>query len=246
MTVPVVAMVTGASRGIGAATAAHFVRAGATVFLASRSASALEASVCQLNTLGAGVAVALPLDVSDESSISAAFRTVFQTSRRLDVLVNCAGVMEGGLLGAISSETLTDTLIVNATGTILCMQAAARMMQRHKSGAIVNVSSVMATHAAAGKTAYAASKAAVESATRSAAVELAPWGIRVNAVAPGWIDTELVAHLSPALRGETQARVPLGRAGHADEVAGVIAFLAGASASYVTGAIVPVDGGYVP
>ncbi len=246
MTDAVVAMVTGAARGIGAATASQFVRDGATVFVAGRNIAALEAHATMLNAMGPGSAVVLSLDVSDPSSIAAAFRVVFATTRRLDVLVNNAGIMDSGLIGAITDVNLAQAFATNATGAIQCLQAAARLMQRHKHGSIINVSSVMATRPAAGKTAYAASKAALEAATRSAALELASWGIRVNAVAPGWIDTELVAPLSTAVRAETQLRVPLGRPGQPEEVANVIAFLASPAASYITGAIVPVDGGYTP
>jgi 3-oxoacyl-[acyl-carrier protein] reductase len=241
-----VVLVTGASRGIGAATVARFARDGATVFAAARNVNALQQMAHELSVRGQGGVTVLPLDVADSDSIAAAFRTIFASARRLDVLVNCAGAMETALHGAIDAASLNRLFAVNSTGTILCQQAAARLMQRHQRGAIINVSSVMAAHAAAGRTAYAASKAAVEAATRVAAVELAPWGIRVNAVAPGWIETDLVSSLSAAQREATQQRVPMGRIGRPDEVASVIAFLASADAAYVTGAIVRVDGGYTP
>jgi 3-oxoacyl-[acyl-carrier protein] reductase len=246
MSAPVVALVTGATRGIGAAVAARFVRDGAIVYLTGRSIEALTTSAAALSATGPGSAIPLLLDVRDPQSISDAFRTVFTAQKRLDVLVNNAGVMETGMLGGFTADGLASQLAVNTSGTILCLQAAARLMQRAKRGAIINVSSVMATHGGTGQTAYAASKAAVDAATRAAAQELAPWGIRVNAVAPGWIDTELVAHLTDAQREATTRRVPMARAGRPEEVAAAIAFLASSDASYITGAIVAVDGGYVP
>jgi 3-oxoacyl-[acyl-carrier protein] reductase len=241
-----VALVTGASRGIGAAIAARLVRDGYRVWLGGRDSSVLAARAAQLAEAGPGAAQPLVLDVADASSIAAAFRVVHTDSRRLDVLVNNAGIMDDALTGMLQPAALERTLATNVSGTVLCQQAAARLMQRQKRGSIVNVSSVMATHGTAGKIAYAASKAAVEGATRAAARELAPWGIRVNAVAPGWVETDLLATLTDAQRTQARERTPLGRAGTANEIAAVVAFLAGDEAAYVTGAIVPVDGGYVP
>lgn len=242
----VVACVTGAARGIGAATAARFVRDGATVFVAGRDVAACTATADALTATGPGRAIALEMDVADAASISAAFRMIFGTTKRLDVLVNNAGVMPSMLIGTMDAAAIERVLATNTTGAILCMQAAARLMQRASGGAIVNVSSVLASHGVIGRTAYAASKAALEAATRAAAVECAAWKVRVNAVAPGWIDTPLVAGFSETEAAAVRARVPMGRAGRAEEVADVIAFLASDAAAYVTGAVVPVDGGYVP
>jgi 3-oxoacyl-[acyl-carrier protein] reductase len=243
---PLVVLVTGGSRGIGAATAEWFVRRGATVYVASRELESLAAVARTLESAGPGHAVPLALDVRDSTSIAEAFRTVFTAEKRLDVLVNNAGVMPSGMLGTLDRAAIDDVLSVNTTGAILCLQAASRLMQRARRGAIVNVSSILAAHGVVGRTAYSASKAALEAVTRTAAVECAPWGIRVNAVAPGWIDTDLVAGLASDTQAAMRARVPMARAGQAAEVAQVIGFLATDAASYVTGAVVPVDGGYVP
>jgi len=241
-----VVCVTGATRGIGAATAELFVRAGATVFVAGRDAARCTDSASRLSALGPGTAIALSLDVSDSSSIAEAFRSIFAQTRRLDVLVNNAAVMPGGLLGALDRSAIDAAFAVNTTGAILCLQAAMRLMQRTRQGAIINVSSVLASHGVAGRTAYAASKAALEAATRTAAAECAPWGIRVNAVAPGWIDTELVSGYSTEEQDTIRARVPMGRIGRPEEVARAIGFLADEASSYITGVVLPVDGGYVP
>lgn len=243
---PMLVCVTGATGGIGAATAELFVREGATVFVSGRDADACAKLASKLKEIGPGTAVPVVLDTSDRESISAAFRSIFASSNGLDVLVNNAGVMPGGMLGTLDGSTLDMAFAVNSTGAILCMQAALRLMQRKRKGAIVNVSSVLAMHPVAGRTVYSASKAALEAATRTAAVEGAAWGIRVNAVAPGWIDTALVADQSDEEKNQIRVRVPLGRAGNANEVARSIAFLASDAASYITGAVLSVDGGYRP
>lgn len=237
---------TGGSRGIGAATAEVFVRNGATVFIAGRDMDKCQETASMLNDIRSGSTTPLQLDVGSPESIGEAFRHIFKTTKRLDVLVNNAGIMREGVIGTIDSSTIDSVLATNTKGALLCLQSAVRLMQRERYGAIVNVTSVLASHGARGQAVYSASKAALEAITRAAAIECAPWGIRVNAVAPGWIDTEMVDGFSESDKNNILARVPTGRIGQPQEVAQAIAFLASDQASYITGSILSVDGGYIP
>lgn len=239
-----VAVITGAGSGIGRATAVLLAQRGYALVIMSRTREQLTETAA---LTGASERVeVVGGDVGDAAQCRHVVQRAVERFGRLDVLVNNAGVMPSMLLGTMDAAGIESVLATNTTGAILCMQGALRLMQRHRRGAIVNVSSVLAAHGVVGRTAYAASKAALEAATRAAAVECAPWGVRVNAVAPGWIDTELVADFDDVQRDALRARVPMGRAGQAAEVASAIAFLASDAAAYVTGAVLPVDGGYVP
>lgn len=238
------AVVTGASRGIGRAIAETLAGHGADVALvAVHDPAALTAQAAELAARAGVRALALPGDVGDPAAVKACYQAVWSAWKRLDVLVNNAGVMEGALIGMIGDELIDRTLATNTRGAILHLQGAARLMARAKRGAIVNLASIIGERGVAGQAVYAASKAAVVGLTRAAAVELAPQGIRVNAVAPGLIDTELVAHLSPEARAAQLAQIGLGRIGAADEVADVVVFLASDLAGYVTGQVLGVDGG---
>ncbi|WP_275291151.1 SDR family NAD(P)-dependent oxidoreductase [Amycolatopsis sp. La24] len=235
-----VALVTGGTRGIGLATAKALAEAGATVVLTGRDESrAKEAAAA------AGASAGLALDVTDAKAVSTLVRGVAKEHGKLDIVVANAGVMEDALLGMIKEDLVDTTLSTNVAGTLHTVQAAARAMMRKKTGAIVVLASIVGEYGSAGQTVYAASKAAVANIARSAAKELGRSGIRVNAVAPGVIDTDLTAGLAEDAKADNIARTPLGRLGAAEDVAKAIRFLVSDEASFVTGQVLGVDGGLV-
>ncbi|WP_326945598.1 MULTISPECIES: glucose 1-dehydrogenase [unclassified Amycolatopsis] len=235
-----VALVTGGTRGIGLATVRALAAAGATVVLTGRDeARAKEAASA------AGAAAGLALDVTDAKAVSSLVRGVAKEHGRLDIVVANAGIMEDALLGMIREELVDTTLSTNVAGTLHTVQAAARAMMRKKTGSIVVLASIVGVYGSAGQTVYAASKAAVANIARSAAKELGRSGIRVNAVAPGVIETDLTAGLSEDAKAENAGKTPLGRLGRAEDVANAIRFLVSDDASFITGQVLGVDGGLV-
>lgn len=238
------ALVTGASRGIGAATARELSRRGYAVVLHHHTgeveAAALEAEL----SAGGGRAFLARANVADPTAVSAMFRAIDADVGPLDVVVCNAGITRDALLGASEPAELDALFAVNVAGVVHVCREAARRMVSQRRGSIVNVSSVAAQRPGRGQAGYAASKGAVESLTRALAVELAPRGIRVNAVAPGIIDTAMTKELQALAPDELKRRVLLRRLGTADEVARVIGFLASEDGSYVTGQVWNVDGGF--
>lgn len=230
-----VALVTGSTRGIGLAAARRLAEDGFTVVVNGTDA---EAARARADELGGD---ALAFDVADADAVQAAARELFSRHKRLDVLVNNAGVLDDALLGMIDPRR---TFEVNALGVLNTMQACARLLARGDGGAIVNVASIIGITGNRGQVAYGGSKAAVIGMTRSAAKELAP-KVRVNAVAPGFIDTDMTRALDPEIFEQRVAAVGLGRAGTPEEVAEAIAWLASDRARYVTGQVLGVDGGMV-
>jgi 3-oxoacyl-[acyl-carrier protein] reductase len=239
-----VALITGSTRGIGWATAQQLASQGATVVVHSRENQDLaQQRASELHSRFSTPATAVVGDTSVAASIEPIYREIHRQFRRLDILVNNAGALEGGALGMIPAATAERMLAVNALGPLLHLQQAARLMMRAKSGAIVNMTSILGTQGAAGWAAYSTAKSGLVGLTRSAAKELAPHGIRVNAVAPGFIDTDMTASLPEASRYATRAAIGMGRFGAAEEVARTIAFLVSDAASYITGQVIGVDGG---
>jgi 3-oxoacyl-[acyl-carrier protein] reductase len=231
-----VGFVTGGTRGIGLATARLLAAHGAQVVIAGTDEQRTREAADMFG--GRGVAC----DSREPDQISAAYRTIRAEFGRLDFLVNNAGVLQDALVGMISPEMIDDVLGVNTKGPILHMQAASRLMRR-SGGSIVNVSSIIGMRGNAGQVVYAASKAAIIGLTASAAKELAPRSIRVNAVAPGFIETDMTAALDPEKFSERMDSIAMGRIGTPQDVAGAVLFLVSDLSSYVTGQVLGVDGG---
>jgi 3-oxoacyl-[acyl-carrier protein] reductase len=241
-----VALVTGSTRGIGWAVAELLAERGATVVVNGASdADLLRTRVADLRSRFGGAHTGELADVGDPAAAEGLVKAVFSAHRRLDVLVNNAGVLEDALLGMIRADMAERVFAVNALGALHVLQAATRLMRRGDGGAIVNVSSIMGIEGNAGETVYSGSKAALVGITKSAAKELAPLGIRVNAVAPGFIKTDMTNTVTEDIVRDRIASIALGRAGAPSEVAEVIAFLASDAAGYVTGEVLLVDGGMV-
>lgn len=239
-----VALVTGAGRGIGRAIAERLAAAGADVVVnGSRSSEHLDAVAHHLRNAHGVRSLALPADVASASAVAAMMQATFKEFGRLDILVNNAGVMKDGLIGMIREADLNETIGTNTIGTLNCIQSGARLMQRGGGGSIINVSSIMGMRGNAGQLVYSASKGAVITATYSAAKELATKGIRVNAIAPGFIDTDLTKNLAPSVRDERVANIAMRRVGTPENVADAALFLASDLSSYVTGQVIGVDGG---
>ncbi|MDI4232778.1 SDR family NAD(P)-dependent oxidoreductase [Bradyrhizobium sp. Arg237L] len=238
-----VALVTGAARGIGLATARRFLAEGWRVALLDIERELLNDAVAGLKQ--AENTLALPCDVSDAAAVAAAVAAVEKRFGRLDALVNNAGVAVFAPLLETSDADWSRILAVNLTGPFLCAKAAAPLMREHGGGAIVNITSISAVRASTLRSAYGTSKAGLAHLTKQLAVELASLGIRVNAVAPGPVDTAMAKAVhTAAIRADYHDAIPLNRYGLEEELAEAIFFLSSERASYITGQILAVDGGF--
>lgn len=236
-----VAVVTGGSRGIGRACVLALASAGWTVAIGYRSNEAAAKETLEaMNAPG----LAVHLDTTDEASVQEAFRRVTdEAGGNVTGLVNNAGFSQDGLLLKYSMETYDQVMDTNVRGSFLCSRAAMRGMLREKWGRIVNLSSAVALRGNAGQTVYAASKTALLGLTKSLAREIGPKGITVNAICPGLVDTQMTSYLDDRARAFYLDQTPLGRTATLQEVSAVVRFLMSEEASYVSGAVIPVDGG---
>ena len=241
-----VAVVTGGNGGIGLGMARGLAGAGATVVIAARNQAKSEAAVAELASLGAGAA-AISLDVADPASCRAMVAQTVDRFGRLDVLVNNAGMSIRKPPEDYAVEEWRAVLDTNLTGAFVCSQAAYPEMTRNGGGKIINIGSMMAIFGAAYAAAYAASKGAIVQLTKSLATAWAKDNIQINAVLPGWIDTELTIAAReqvPGLHERILRRTPAGRWGQPADLAGIAVFLASPASDFVTGAAIPVDGGF--
>jgi 3-oxoacyl-[acyl-carrier protein] reductase len=241
-----VALVTGARRGLGLAIARRLARGGADIAINDIAAGREEgeAAVAEIAALG-GRAIFAAGDVANSEDVEAVVKATIEQLGGLDILVNNAGVTRDSLLLRMSDDQWRTVLDVNLTGAFLCTRAAARHLVKQRRGKIVNIASVVGLMGNAGQVNYAASKAGLIGLTKAVARELAARNIQVNAIAPGFIISAMTDSLPEAARERLQAMIPLGRLGQPEEVAEAVYFLCSPAADYVTGHVLPVDGGMV-
>ena len=237
-----IALVTGASQGIGRACAIELAKTGATVALAARSVEKLEAVAAEITAAG-GSAKAYALDVSSEESIKSCAKAVLADLGKVEILVNNAGITKDGLALRMKLSDFEDVIRTNLTGAFLLTQAVISSMMKGRWGRVINITSVVGETGAAGQANYAASKAGLIGLTKSLAREFASRGITVNAIAPGFIQTAMTEELTDAQKAAILTQIPLARYGHDADIAAAVAFLASEGAGYITGHTLDVNGG---
>ncbi len=240
-----VALVTGGSRGIGRAVAISLAKNGAKVIINfAGNANAAQEVLAEIKSIG-GEAIAIQADVSSLESVEHMVQEIIDTYGRIDILVNNAGITRDTLLMRMKEQDWDAVINTNLKGIFNCTKAVSRYMLKQKSGKIVNMSSVVGLMGNAGQANYAAAKAGVIGFTKATAKEFAARGITVNAVAPGFISTDMTAILSEQVKADLNGKIPLGRLGTPEDIAGVVLFLVSDAANYITGQTLNVDGGMV-
>lgn len=237
------AVVTGGTRGIGRAIALKLAQDGYQVFLTYVSKPAEAEKVCEEITTAGGAAQAFALNVGDPEAVAAFFADNIKGKVDLDVLVNNAGITKDGLLIRMKDEDFERVVDINLNGTFTCMREAAKLMTRQRKGKIINITSVVGQSGNPGQANYVASKAGIIGMTKSVAQELAARNITVNAVAPGFIETDMTAELGDKARDTLMQRIPLKKMGAPEDIANAVSFLASEQASYITGQTLAVNGG---
>ncbi len=240
-----VVLVTGASRGIGRACVEALAQPQTKIYVNDVANLEQAAQTCDLAAAKGAEAEVLPFNVAEAGEVNAAVEAILKASGRLDVLVNNAGIARDNLIALMKEEDWDRVLAVNLKGAFNCLKAACRPMMKQRGGRIINISSVVAYMGNPGQANYAASKAGLVGLTKAAARELASRQITVNAVAPGFIATDMTANLSEKVRAEMMAQIPLARFGTPEDVAAAVAFLASEAAGYITGEVIHINGGLI-
>ena len=240
-----VALVTGGSRGIGRAICLELAARGATVVVNYQRSTAQAEEVAAQIVAAGGAASAMQADVADAEQVAAMFKQLIADHSRIDILVNNAGITRDNVIMLMKPGDFDDVINTNLRSCWLCCKTAARTMMRKRRGSIVNITSVVGIAGNGGQTNYAASKAGIIGVTKSLAKELAVRGVRVNAVAPGFVETDMTSELGDEIRSAAIDAIPLGRMGAPQDIAKAVAFLASDDAAYITGQTLVVDGGMV-
>jgi len=236
------ALVTGASRGIGREIALQYAKEGSNLVLCATDEEAVKAVAKECEAFGAGVSP-IKCDVSDEEQVKAMVDSAMERFGRIDILVNNAGITRDGLVMKMSEQDFDQVIRVNLKGSFLCMKAVSRIMMKQRYGRIVNISSVVGLMGNAGQVNYSASKAGIIGMTKSLARELVSRGVTVNAVAPGFIATDMTNAMSDSAKELALSAVPMGKMGEPSHIAKAVAFLSSDDAEYITGQVLAVDGG---
>jgi len=236
-------VVTGGTRGIGRAVCLAFAGPDANVYFNYSSASAASSETEELIARAGGHAKGIQVNVCSEKEVEVFFKKILDETGRIDVLVNNAGITRDGLLVRMKEKDWDDVIDVNLKGTFICTKIAVKPMMKQRYGRIINITSVVGASGNPGQANYVASKAGIIGFTKAVAKELASRGITSNAVAPGFVETDMTASLSEKVKESMISMIPLGRAGKPEDVAAAVVFLASESAAYITGQIIHVSGG---
>lgn len=239
-----VALITGCNKGIGKSMVERFAEEGAIIYACARKKGSLDNLAAKMSKKYSTTISKNYFDVNDKVGVKQVFSKILKEQKRLDCLINNAGIMQDALLGMVSDSLLAGLFATNVFSVLELLQYASKFMKKNSGGSIVNISSVVGTRGNAGQIAYSGTKGAIVSITKTAAKELAQFNIRVNAIAPGMIDTDLLSNIDPKVKEKIITKIRMGRIGKPEDISNVAVFLASNLSEYLTGQIIEVDGSW--
>lgn len=238
-----VAIITGGARGIGKKISQTFLKEGASVYIFDVNEEEGARTVCELQPAYDGKVIFFKVDITDEKNVEQSIEKIIEAEGRIDILVNNAGITRDNLILRMSLEDWKKVIDINLTGAFICSKHTVKYMVKNRSGKIINISSIVGVHGNAGQSNYSSSKAGIIGLTKTLARELAGRNILVNAIAPGYIETEMTEKLSDKIKEKLMEQIPIGRLGSVDDVAKTALFLASDDSNYITGTVINLDGG---